>query len=262
MTDLRSVLDDQIGELPPSTVDIGAIVARQRRGTMLRRVAAGTAAAGVATALAVAALPGEGAPATVPGARPAPGCSGPAPTTVPPSPWVDPSAAPTAPPETDGGLPVGAEARLTGALRAAAESHLRTVRLRPLGGDREPFVFAGGPCAQARRDSYHAAAMVTSPTGRELGIVSLDVGLSTNTACRIPADGCTVDTRPDGTVVRVRNDRGDLQGVLAVRVIVVIDKPDGTILQLLANGPYDGRPALSAAVLTKIGLDPGLTLDL
>lgn len=286
MTDLRTVLDEQIGDLPPSTVDVRAILARQRRLTVVRRVAGGTAAAGAVTATAVAlsVLPGGGPP-TVPSGRsgagpavlPAPAAT--APTRPTPAPALTPTPAPTCPgspasrgssapsagaqptadPSPDWGLPIGAEGRLTAALTAAARPETRALRLGAFDDDgvvREPLVFFGGPCAEARmQDSYLATATVADAAGTPIGMFSVYVQA-------VPAgcDGCTTDRRPDGTVVRVRTERGDLQGQQQVRVLVILDKPDGTVVQLVADGPIDGRPALDAAALTRIGLAPGLTL--
>ena len=282
MTDFRTVLDEQIGELPPSTVDVRRIVAAQRRMLLVRRVAAGTGAAGavVAVLLGLSVLSGGGAPATVPGGRPAPvprstpattqrppvptpvpTCPGSASATPSRSPWIDPSAPPTTAPDAAVPLPIGAEDRLTAALRAAARPETRGLRLDAFDDDgvvRPPLEFFGGPCASSDRDNYLATAVVTGAGGRH-GMVSVYVQ---TTPAECDPGGCTTQRRPDGTVVRTRSQSGDLQGQQMVRVIVMISKPDGTVVQLVADCPIDGEPVLSAAALERIGLHPGLTLDL
>src|ERR671933_229213 len=52
----KQLFDDAIGEVPPSTIDVDAVITRGRRADRLRRVANPAVAAGVAVVLAVGAV--------------------------------------------------------------------------------------------------------------------------------------------------------------------------------------------------------------
>ena len=52
----KQLFDDAIGEVPPSTVDVEAVITRGRRAARLRRVANPAVAAGVAVVLLTGAV--------------------------------------------------------------------------------------------------------------------------------------------------------------------------------------------------------------
>jgi hypothetical protein len=283
MTDFRTALDDQIGKLPRSRVDVDAVIARQRTVGRLRLAAGAgalaTAVAGITGALVLTAAPSGGsAPATV-GA--APTASSGVPTRSPAatcpsvpsrpepsrSPWISADARPTTFPGEASALPVGAEDRLTAALTAAVRAELGTLRLASA-DDRAPLQFSGGPCDPDRPSEYSASALVRTATGAPAGRLTVLVQSGGSTAC-VPlpkakgdGDDCAVGNGPNGETIYTKTQRGDLQGELVVRVTVVVVKPDGTMLQLLSTGPggLTRPPALGIAALTRIGLAPGLAL--
>jgi hypothetical protein len=283
--ELRSVLDAEIGEPPRSTVDVDAIVAGQRRRTALR-VAGGGATAGVlavAVALAGAGVlprpggvaasgvaPGGGVPGRgLPVGTPSPVCAAtpPAPTPAPSS-WISPGATPTGDPApTDPPLPIGAEGRLTQALTAAVGREIGTDRLAPEPVDGEshpPLAFFDGPCDPHDNSFYLAIASIRSAAGTPLGRLLVFVQTSEDTGCTPDGGGggCTTTRGPHGETVMSRTITGDIQGELKTETLVAVFKPDGTVLQLFAEGPAGTRrPApLDVPALTRIGLSPGLSV--
>ena len=282
MNEFRSVLDAEIGEPPRSTVDVESVIAGQRRRTALL-VSGGAATAGalvVAVALAgsgvlprpdggtTAALPrpGGGTAATAPAPECAYTSAGP---TSSPSPWIPPGATPTGDPApTDPPLPIGAETRLTNALTAAVSKEIGTGRLAPEPVDGEshpPLRFFDGPCDPHDSAFYTAIAAVRAATGAPLGRLLVYVQTSTDTGCTPTGGGagCTVSRGPHGETIRTRTTTAELQGELKTEAMVIVFKKDGTVLQLIADGPAGTRvPApLGVAALTRIGLTPGLSVN-
>jgi hypothetical protein len=276
--EFRTVLDDEIGEPPRSTVDIESVIARQRRRTGLR--VSGTVAAAV-LAVAVAAAgsgafvrtDGGGSAATdgrpTPASAPAPTCAAvPASPTPAPSPRVSGGATPTGtaakayPP-----LPIGAETRLTDALRTAVTKEIPAARLaaQPVDGESHPpLQFFDGPCDPHDSDFYTAIAAVRTAAGAPAGRLLVMVQTSEDTGCTLTGGnvGCQVSHGRNGETVMSLTRTGEQQGEVKSVNLVVVFKPDGTVLQLLAEGPPGThlRAPLAVAALTRIGLASGLTI--
>ena len=274
MTDLRTQLDAAMGDPPRSTVDVDAIVRRQRRGARLRIAGAGGATAAVlAGALAGAvALTGAPGPAAPPAAAPTPPSTRSAATPAcpgvsPPPPSPSASGAPTTAPADPGHvpLPAGAERRLSTALTSAVRAEIGRAELYPFddeGITRAPLRFFGGPCDPEPRfrNEYTAVAMFGTRTTSPL--MAVYVQTDPRSACTDDR-ACKVTTGPAGEVIRSITAHGDFQGRVQTRALVAISKRDGTTVQLFASTPgrSSTRPPLSVAQLTRIGLAPGLTLD-
>lgn len=280
MNELRASLDAELGELPPSGVDLRSLMSAERRRSRLRVAGGTTVVAGVAVAAVLAgtgvtggdsrtaAGPAAGSPSGSPAAGPS-ACAPTAPPrpTTTPSPWIPTDAAPTAPPAgPDPDLPAGSEVRLSAGLGQAVQNELGAGRAYPIELDdvaHGPLRFFGGPCDPAALDFYLAGATIRSAAGDPLGRLLVYVQTSRDTGCTPlgGGGGCTVRRRPDGTVVRSLTRRGDLQGEVKAQALVTMEKPDGTVLQLISEtGPGGRTPPLDVAALTRIGLDPGLVL--
>jgi len=296
VNDLKATLDAEIGEPPRSTVDVDAVVARER---LLRRLrlAGAAAAASMAVAGLVAgtlALVGVAGPAgTSTGGAPPSGSPGlpigtpkgahcPPPPPSPsqsPSPWVTGDPAPTAPPRTPpAGLPAGAAPRLTTALAAAVRHAVGTPKLgrSSWGISRRPLEFGGGPCHPTDFDGYMASASILTPTGPAVRLGDLFVIVtvadpSARTACtgsgsNAPAPNetsCTASRGPRGELVVAATWSGDRQGTPpATWHDVTVSKPDGTLVTVHCggSGPAQPNPPLTIAQLIEIGLNPGLSL--
>jgi len=300
VNDLKATLDAEIGEPPRSTVDVDAVIARER---LLRRLrlagVAGAASMAVAGLVAgTVALVGVAGPASTStgGAPPSgsPGlpigtptgahCPPPPPSQAAsrsptPSPWVTGDPAPTAAPRTPpAGLPAGAAPRLTTALAAAVRHAVGTPKLgrSSWGISRRPLEFGGGPCHPTGFDGYMASASILTPTGRAVRLGDLFVIVtvaepSARTACtgsgnNAPAPtetSCTASRGPRGEVVVAATWSGDRQGTpLATWHDVTISKPDGTLVTVHCggSGPARPNPPLTIAQLIEIGLNPGLSL--
>jgi len=112
MTQYQDLLDEAIGEPPPSTVDIEEVITRQRRRTRFLRYGTAGSAAAVALTVAVvfAAIPTQPGPGQV-------GPGGPPPTSSPPQ---------TSPP-----APVRDSQQMTTALTAAMRAALPDATFHP-----------------------------------------------------------------------------------------------------------------------------------
>lgn len=289
MNDLSNQLDAAMGDPPRSTVDLDRIVARQRRAGRLRVAGAGGATAAVLAGVLAGAVAltgtGPGPAAVTPGAAPTttavrppsapapsaptcPGASSPAPSQAP-SPGVG-TYPPTGSPGPDDGYvppPPGAEGRLTAALKAAVRAEIGRTKLYPYDDDgylRKPLEFFGGPCdPEPRFRNDYTAVAVFGPRPLTSPIMSVYAQTDERSTCT-DDPACRVTRGPGGEVIRSISAYGDFQGRNQFRAFVAITKPDGTTLQLFASTPGGPsvRPPLSVAQLTRIGLTPGLTLDL
>jgi hypothetical protein len=214
MSDLRTQLDQEIGDAPPSRLDIDAVIGRERRRARRLRAGAGGAAAmavaglvaGVVGLTSVTAGTADGGadPAASAGAapqdRPGQSCPSGRPAAVPPPDvaegrvaaqvdrvgmlWVHARAGARQEP-----LPVGAGPRLTIALRAAVRAAAGTPRLTgsEWGSVPQPLVFNAGPCDRLYPGQYLATATVRNATGARIG--DLSVGLSYNFVSPEPKSG-------------------------------------------------------------------------
>jgi hypothetical protein len=255
MTDLRTQLDAALGDPPRSTVDVDAIVRRQRRLGRLRVAGAGGATAAVLAGVVVAAtaLPGP-APDRLPAGSASVPASAPAAAT---SPAPTATATPSCP---------RLKQQLSTALQTAVRAEIGSTTLHPFddnGVSRAPLAFFGGPCDPEGRNRGEYLAV--AKFGPRLLDPMLDVYVQTSpvTFCSSGSGRtCATSTGPGGEVIQSLTERGTFQATREVRAVVVITKKDGTTLQLLAftQDRSTGQPPLSVAQLTRIGLAPGLAL--
>ncbi|WP_439377425.1 hypothetical protein [Amycolatopsis lexingtonensis] len=281
----KDQFDAAIGVVPPSTVDVEAVLDRERRRARVRRVAnpwtaAGAGVAAVAVVAAVAFLPGDPAPVLVPPAA-----------SKPPS--ENPCAVLPYPPQTGAPIPetsTAASSRLTTVLTAAVEQRLAAgSTLGPHEHGVYPKGVAHGPLAffhvfSARvpyestcsgGEDYFMSAATTAKgelKGNVSAIVTRIGGVATpSTECMPPPE------RTEGSCQRRTGPHGET--IVESTLLLPggptmnqsdVTKPDGTGIILSAEnvagdakrgGPPDmPSPPLSLAQLTEIALDPGLTL--
>ncbi|MGW3964916.1 hypothetical protein ACWED2_34215 [Amycolatopsis sp. NPDC005003] len=280
----REQFDAAIGVVPPSTVDVDAVLERERRRARVRRVAnpwaaAGAGVAAVAAGAVLVLAPGDPGPSPVqPGGAPPPSSSGacrlaPRPTTPPLKEQVS----------------VVAD-RLTTVLTAAVQQRVaagttlgvHSLGEYPKGTQHGPLSFYHVFSAQVERDStcsggedYFTAAASTAEhahKGNVWAVVSrLGGNASPATECGpAPVDtqgSCRRRTGPHGETI-VEETLTITGGGTANRVNVA--KLDGTgIIVEAQNTARDAKlgdppdmpaPPLDLTQLAEIALDPGLTL--
>ncbi|MDX3189239.1 hypothetical protein PV458_12605 [Streptomyces sp. MN03-5084-2B] len=279
----REQFDAAIGVVPPSTVDVEAVLDRERRRARVHRVAnpwtaAGAGVAAVAAGAVLVLAPGDPAPSLVqPGAAPPSSSAGcgfdPRPTGAPLKEKTD----------------VVAD-RLTAVLTAAVQQRVaagttlgaHALGQYPKGTQHGPLSFYHVFSAPVAKDSacsggedyFMAAASTTEKThkGNVWAIVTRLGGMAgPSTECGpAPVDtqvSCQRRTGPHGETI-VEETLTTPGAGTANRVNVV--KPDGTgILVEAQNTARDAKqgdapdmpsPPLSLAQLTEVALDPGLTL--
>ncbi len=290
----KQLFDDAIGEVPPSTVDVDAVIARGRRAERVRRLASPV----VATAAAVTVLTGGVAVVLTSDGDTGFGTAGPPSTTRPATSTTSPVTSspsrcadmmPTAPPGPE--EPAAVVDRLTGLVHDAVRPRLAggadlTVNpdaRYPDGVQHGPLefyhVFSGvqeipNGC-QGGEDYYLGQANVRSPggTGSLLALVGRggggNGGFTTCDEENAVTPGQTYCHRQveDGDVI-VQTTMTSEKGVVTNRVDVA--RADGTYVLLEASnmarsGKYPGPPTADAvplthAQLTQIALDPGMTM--
>lgn len=281
----KDQFDAAIGIVPPSTVDVEAVLDRERRRARVRRVvnpwtAAGVGVAAVAVGVAVAFVPGSPAPVSV-----TPGAS-----KVPPE---DPCAVRPFPPQTGAPIPEAstvAASRLTTVLTAAVQQRLAAGTtlgahergVYPKGVAHGPLEFfhvfsapvpVDGACSGG--EDYFSSSATTAKgelKGNVMAVVTRIGGIVTpSTECTPPPErtqgSCQRRTGPHGeTIVEATI----LQPGGPTNYRSNVTKPDGTGIILDAENvagdakrggePDMPLPPLSLAQLTEIALDPGLTL--
>jgi hypothetical protein len=293
VNEFKAALDAEIGEPPASTVDVDAVVARQRRWAWVRLAGTGggavLAVAGLVAGMAAltGGAPSGGTATAVPAASrststsPQPTCpSRPhrASPTASPSPWITDQAVPTARPSSPGRpLPVGAAPRLTASLKAAVQAEAGALRLTNSrwGALPRPLEFNRGPCEPENSDQYMAAAAILTASGPRIRRGDVFVLMSFDSSQASAECPTTDGTQPDarascqeshgrgGAVIVASSWYGDRQGTPpATWYDVTISKPDGTVVQLHCGGagPTRPTPPLTIAQLIAIGEHPGLTL--
>jgi hypothetical protein len=280
----REQFDAAIGVVPPSTVDVDAVLDRERRRARVRRVAnpwtaAGAGVAAVAAGAVLVLAPGDPGPSLV-----QPGAAAP-----PPS-----SDACGLAPRPTGALPTEkaavAAGRLTTVLTAAVQQRLaagttlgvHTLGQYPKGTQHGPLAFYHVFSALVAKDStcsggedYFMAAASTSKKALKGGVWAIVTRLGGNatpaTECQRAPDGtqgsCNRRTGPHGETI-VEETFTMPGGPTVNRVNVT--KPDGTgVLVEAQNTARDAKqgdapdmpsPPLSLAQLAEVALDPGLTL--
>jgi hypothetical protein len=291
----KEQFDQEIGEVPPSTVDVEAVIARGRRAAWVRRaanpwVAAAAGVVAITFGVAVAVIPGsDPGGAQTPLEPPESSTSSAAP--APPPLQCGPTA--TVPPAPE--QPVAAAARLTGVLTAAVQARLPAgteLKSSPAGYSPQdpphgPLEFvhyaseavpsSDGGC-QGGADEFLAGAstVLAGKTGSIQAVVARLGGHASPTGtCDDVTRGttvgfnvtCTQPAGPNGEIIIATTMTPTGPGSTVHRVDVT--KPDGTGVILLAANSADPkrseRPASSAPPFThqqliEIALDPGMTL--
>lgn len=242
----KKLFDDAIGEVPPSTVDVDAAIARGRRAAWTRRVANPV----VAVAAGVVLVAGGAVALTLPGSNSDDPVTAaqvqPTGTTVP----TEPAAGACAPRSANTEAP-----QLTEALAGALESRGLLVGATLTGDKPLEFVYLySEPDAIGACMSYTATAVVNQ-TGRltvSVGVLGADfVG---EPACQAGEVGCQVSPGPAGETVLSSNSEDGAH--------VYVVKADRTVVTLLAEGLEAGAAApLTVEQLTEVGLEPALTVS-
>ncbi len=219
----KQLFDDAIGEVPPSTVDVDAAIARGRRAAWTRRVLSPV----TAVAAGVVLVAGGAVALTLPSS----GDSVPAAQVQPTSTTQVESTAPAlnCEPRPDN----GEAQRLTEALAAALEARGLLMDAALTGDTPLEFVtLYADPDAQGSCLSFQASAEVNGTGG-----LSVAVGVVRQSPVAEPQ---VTDTEIDG----------------GVRVDIL--RTDGTAITLTASGT---PPPLTVEQLTEVGLDAGLTVN-
>lgn len=213
MTRYQELIDDEIGTAPPSTVDVNAIVSRQRKLVRVQRAGVAVAAGVVAAAL----VTGVGILQQAGGVR-SPD------VTALPSPSASPSPSPTQDPRA------AEAARLTGELRPLLAALLPNAGYKPFPQDDGP---AGDALVFVDRGGYFIATAEVRDTKGPGGLKVLTGDLSSvygTPECpapdEVPLDvkiSCDMVPGPDGaTVMRLTMTRGKF-----MRHLIFVHRPDG-----------------------------------
>lgn len=168
---MKAYFDDQIGLVPPPTIDVDQVIARQRRRMRLQRI--GLSAGGGLAALAAVAVVFAVVPAGDAGEESAAGNSA-----SPANQEQSATPAPSTPRGTDPSRPWGipteepkqAEARLANSLRELVAAQAPTAQITGIGGQ-HPFQFTHErswiPDKRALASQSSGTAKLTSPEGAE-----------------------------------------------------------------------------------------------
>lgn len=244
----KQLFDDAIGEVPPSTVDVDAAIARGRRAAWTRRVANPV----VAAAAAVVLVAGGAVVLTLPDGEPVTAAQV-QPTTTRTDPPRSPAAACTANPVALG---------LTEALSAALESRGLLVgaalsvdpTITELNGPgTAPLQFLPLELEVTNGCGGYSAVGVVDGTGRlTVSVARLDDNLIPEMECLPKMGDCQRTTGPNGEgIVGFANWDAN-------RVDIV--KGDTVVILAAENHRGGVAPPLTREQLTDLGLDPGLTL--
>lgn len=274
--------DAAIGAVPPSTVDIDAVLDRERRRARAAGswTIAGASAAAAAVVAAIVFVPGDPGGATV-----MPGNS--------PSASPDPCAHDPFPPQTGAPIPETADvaaSRLSGVLRSAVSQRAASgTKLQPHAEGEYPkgkqhgpltffHVFSArvpyeGACSGGE-DYFRAAATTVGAAGKGnvWAIVTRLGGNATPaTSCSPPPDeakgSCDRTSGPNGeTIVALTFTVPGRATVNQVNVTksdgtgVIVEAQNIATSAKLKAPPDMPSPPLSLAQLKAVALDPGLTL--
>jgi hypothetical protein len=260
----RQMLDDAIGEVPPSTIEVVGIIGRQRRRMAMQRMAIGGGTAAVAVVLVTAWIHGSG------GTR----GSSPAASSCTPGP-----AASSGTPGSVAALRRHLDQTLWTDLSTAApdlswvttSDPVRCLKTHPTAQDWMSQWTSDGV------DRIYLAQGTVSSQGR-IGTILFNINIDhdrSGPACP-PAssdaanDGtCTITAGPHGEAVQTEVYHYALSNPAQIEIIVNVYRPDG--VRILAenrnqSGPSENdgatgqEPPLTTAQLTQIAEDPALTL--
>ena len=289
----KQMFDDAIGDVPPSTVDVEAAIARGRRAVLVRRlanpvVASVAAVAVLLGAVAVVLLSSDDADGLGPAIPPSPTTSRttPPPTTTSTSDCLD-GMEPTAPAATE--RPADAAHRLTQFMTNAVKSRLvpgatlvaHPGAQYPDGTPRGPmevfYVFSepedlGDGGCRTGEDYFLAWSDVRSSAGTG----NIQVLVARGGGANEMGTDCGTNNHIQSCHVK-HNARGDVAVQTTYRMEsgttqfqVAATKADGTVVQLeaedIAGSSKSGgaataaTPPLTMAQLTQIALDPRVTM--
>lgn len=274
----KDLFDHAIGEVPPSTVDVDAAIAHERRAAWVRRVAnpwVATAAGVVAVTFGVAAAIMPGAPGAVDGASPSSTATSSTATATAAPPFDCLNSTPTAPPTTED--PAAAATRLSTVLTGGVRRYLPDADLGTLAftHNLSPGEEDGTSC-RPPQDNFNADAKVVDAAG--LGNLSAFVGRlggavnTLVTECDTPDSvtvgqtACARENGPNGELI-LSTTLESGEGAITHRIDV--SKPDGTGVILIAENVATAKqpgpaqrptPPLSHEQLIEIALDAGMTL--
>lgn len=258
MNDMRQLFDAAIGVSPPSTIDIDALIRRQRKMTWVRRWAKAGGAATAVGGIAVAGTLGFAGGGFL----------------GPPDPEPSPHA-------VVGRFDPAAAKRLGEALQVAMEEQLPDAEFLP--HRRQPFTFR-----DEEGDSYLSDLVIRDENGVGSFMIVVTAARRGPTECDDNADqdgiasyriSCEAGTWPGGErVVAVTGDdrlmdRNDSRRIVGQTVFV--HKPDGTSISIWVRNfhstknvwgpgeemePTATRPPMTIDQMVAVALDPGLTL--
>ncbi len=270
----KELFDDAIGEVPPSTVDVDAVMTRGRRAARLRMMANPVVAVGVAVVLVTGAVAftmmGDDGSSPQVGARPtSTETSEPIPSTSRTT--VAVQMPPAACARTDLESSAEVVARLTAAVRAAVQEQRPDLLLAP-----DPSEGLHGPGALEFAHYFldepestnkpicgkHVgfAAAATTDGGQSVIDVSVTaVTLNPSGFCDEYTESyCDEVTGPNGEVIVTFLSKED-DGSTADAAYVL--RQDGTLIMLSARiVPASGKAPLDYNQLVAIGSDPAMTL--
>jgi hypothetical protein len=260
----KQLFDDAIGEVPPSTVDVDAVIVRGRRAARVRRVANPAVAAGVAVVLLTGAIAftvylGDGDGDGVRVGQTATSTTSPMPTTSLTGPL------PEACTRTDLESADEVVARLTPLVRTKVQALRPDLQLTaspdeqlgPFGFLQEHDNTIGDVPICDRTSSFRAFASTEGPEG--IGSISIVVRPADSDdpgSCDARLASCEKGTGPTGD--RFRQKTTVEEGATYTQVDVI--RPDGTHVYLSSGGPISSGAPLNHQQLIAIGTDPGMTL--
>ncbi|MFG3688190.1 hypothetical protein [Micromonospora sp. NPDC047740] len=241
----RTMFREAVGEIPPTSIDMDRVIARQRRARRLRRVGvAALAAAAVGVVLvgttAVTGRPRAGVPAV-------------------PSPTNPPVRTPA--PSSGASFTAMDLAIFEAVGRVAPDLDWAPRRGAPEG---EGAVWFSGPSLSGYTpDGYHGHGRVRS--GDRMGVLSVQITddwgpLGACTAEALRTSGCAVTTGPAGEKIMTLSARNPALGPdlkpsgIAVSSSVQVQRSDGVTIIVRIRGE-DEDPPLSIAQLAALALD-------
>jgi hypothetical protein len=245
----QTIFREAVGQIPPTSVDVDRVIARQRRRLRLRRIGVVAAAAVTVGAVTVGATAVVGRPRAVLPAKPSP-VDPPVPT---PSPGLGESFTPT-------------DRAIFQALARVAPD----VEWAPSGGASEgaeqPVWHSGATTRGYTPDGYMGQGRIRS--GEHAGHLSVSIPedfgpLRPCAAVAAWAGRCGVTTGPAGEKITAGWARNPARGLdrspsdFVVTRSVHVERPDGVSIIVAILGE-DEHPPLTTAQMTALALDPAV----
>ncbi|MET8832357.1 hypothetical protein ABZV78_00345 [Micromonospora sp. NPDC004540] len=242
----RTIFNEAVGEIPPSSIDLDRVIARQRRRLRLRRLTAIAAAAATVGAITVGVTVAGGHPRTAPPVAPSP-----SPTVRTPALGQDQVFTPT-------------DMALFEAMGRVAPD-LEWVRQD--GAWEGSGVWDSGASTRGYTpDGYMGQGRVRS--GDRAGYLIVGIPLDWGPLLPCPSDQvkknqCATTTGPAGETILTRSVRnpdthfGRSPTGFIVSHDVFVKRPDGVVIIVQIRGE-DEDPPLTAPQLTALALDPAI----